>query len=145
MSPHGRVARTITGRHDPDRWKFLATFGVIYLFIGWSFVVSEPTAPARAALSWLPVPFWILGAGWMLAGFVAVLAAFGPTIKDKRGFVALMVPASVWSGAYAVTVVLQLFGLHQAPRAYVSVFIFGALALAVDLVSGMVSASQVRR
>lgn len=124
---------------DVARRKFLFAFGAAYMVIGFSYVAATPSTPARIALSWLPVPFWVLGVLWMAAGATSILGSFLRAERDKVGFIALAVAPCFWTFSFCVSA-----ALHLVPRAWVSVFVFGLIAYAVDTVSGMVDASKVR-
>jgi hypothetical protein len=126
---------------DVSRRKFLILFGLAYVGIGYSFIGAGPTAPARMALAWNEVPFWLFGLMWMGCGVVGMIASFVPTTRDKPGFLCLSVPPVVWSLGYLVAYLFQRLDHYDAPpRALVSVVVFAVVALAVDTVSGMVDA-----
>lgn len=128
---------------DAARRKFLIAFGVAYLGIGFSYMTAHPGAPVRTALAWIHIPFWLLGLIWVSCGCIAITASFVPTTRDKPGFLCLSVPPTLWAFAYGVSQVLVWTTSYTAPRAWVSVIVFGVIAFAVDVVSGMVDANLV--
>lgn len=144
-----RLRERLTIPVDAARRKFLVAFGAAYLCIGFSYVAAPATATVRGSLLWIDrashgwVPFWLLGCIWMAAGAVAVVSSFVPTTRDKPGFLVLSVPPSLWACSYLVAQVLAWSSAYQAPRAWVSVIVFGLIAFAVDVVSGMVDADLV--
>lgn len=126
---------------DAARRKFLIAFGVAFAAIGFSYMTAEPTAPVRVALRWIDwLPFWVLGSIWVACGAVAIVSSFLPTTRDKPGFLCLSIPPTLWAGAYLVAAGLDQWAGYGAPRAWVSVIVFGVIAFAVDVVSGMVDA-----
>lgn len=130
---------------DASRRKFLVAFGVAYLAIGFSYASAGPDTPARHALQWTHVPFWLLGLLWVACGAVATAASFVPTTRDKPGFLCLSIPPTLWALSYAVAQVLVWLTEYDAPRAWVSVIVFAVIAFAVDVVSGMIDAELAGR
>lgn len=125
---------------DASRRKFLIAFGVAYIAIGFSYAAAAPDAPVRLAMRWTHVPFWMLGLAWVACGIVATVASFVPTTRDKPGFLCLSIPPTLWALSYAVAQALVWCVDYTAPRAWVSVIVFGVIAFAVDVVSGMIDA-----
>lgn len=125
---------------DAARRKFLVSFGLCYIGIGVSYMTADRAAPVRVALRWMHIDLWILGLVWVLCGVIAIGSSFVPTTRDKPGFLCLSIPPSLWALSYAVATLFSWFGHYHAPRAWVSVMVFGLIAFAVDTVSGMVDA-----
>lgn len=122
--------RRLNGR----RGVFLAIFGVIYVAIGLSYIFPTPTSTIRRTVEWLPIPYVLaaFGLAWLIAGAVALAAAFQPLPDDRFGFEALAGVACGWT-----VVNLTSWVLGYSVRGWVSALIFALLAAAVQTVAGM--------
>lgn len=116
------------------RGAFLLLFGFIYAAFGLRVLTIAPTELQLHGLVLLTrwVPYHSVGWLWIAAAAVAVSFAFheGPT-SDRWGFYALMLPATVWAGAYIGAGFLQ----HDLAIASSAISTL-AFAVIVGIVSG---------
>ena len=101
---------------DISRRKFLIAFGLAYIGIGYSFLGAAPTTPARLALAWNHVPFWLFGIMWMGCGLGGMIASFVPSTRDKPGFLLLSIPPVVWSLGYFIAALFEKLSTTTTPR-----------------------------
>lgn len=116
------------------RGAFLATFGVVYALLGYSYLnVPEASKPLlhayfRFALSLAPLE--VYGWGWIACGLIAVAGGVWHRF-DAYGFGAAAFMPVIWSIAYFAA---QIDGV---PRSWVSGVVFLLLATAITLVASM--------
>lgn len=124
----------MTPHLNGNRGQFLASFGIIYLAIGLTYVFVEPGPVLRHSMAWMPEwsSLQVCGIAWAAAGLVAMVFAFTPIPVDRFGFMALSAWSAAWSIAWALSWVLG-----YNPRGFVSVLIFAVLTRAVMIVAGM--------
>ena len=72
----------------------LAILGGIYILIGLSRLLSDPSPTA-----YIPWAWWS-HALWAVCGAIAVLSAPWPRVPNWPGFVALSIPATLWAFVY---------------------------------------------
>lgn len=114
------------------RGAFLLLFGLIYLAIGASYTWVEVGAPIIRWMSWMPVPLWVCGLVWMVAGLAAIRFGFCTIPRDRWGFMALAAVGMGWTVAWLIA-----WATGDAPRGFAGAFVFAALAAAILVVSGM--------
>lgn len=129
-----------TARHIGRRGAFLITFGVIFALIGANLAEGVPKGTRDSyALALDLAPLDVYGAAWILCGLTAITAA---VLRDKWhwiGFAALTAISTLW------TVVWLAAWLHgDADRGYQGAIIYASLALASQLVAGLVDPLRVR-
>ncbi|MFC8037817.1 hypothetical protein ACFUOZ_00490 [Paenarthrobacter sp. NPDC057355] len=120
--------RRVNGR----RGSFQLLFGVVYLFVGYSYLFMEASPARRVALAWIGEYGNLLGLVWIVAGLLAFVGCIRPRGKDSCSFAAL-------SGAPMAFGFLYLIGvLAGAPiQGLFTVFIFLLISGAVAIVAGM--------
>lgn len=121
-------------RINGRRGVFLTIFGGIYVAIGMSYIYPPDDAPVHLAMSWLPVPLWVVGVIWTAAGLTACVAAFMQIPRDRFGFEALSGVAAGWMVAQLISWTLGL-----APRGWVGALLMALIGAAVLTVSGMLN------
>lgn len=115
------------------RGAFLALFGVVYLLLGYSYLVAD-TPQVRHALrvviniAPLAVYAWV----WCAVGAVAVACGLFSGGHKSVGFTAAVIMPVVWSLVYEAA---WLAG--DLPRGWVTAATYFAIALAVTAVAGM--------
>lgn len=97
----------------------LALGGLIYVGIGFAYIIAQPTTQQLAARV-APMPVW--GVLFLVTGFLALLSSRWPPASEKWGYSALSGTSAWWS-------VLYVFGT----------FIFDGRALTGGLVWALVT------
>lgn len=120
--------RRVNGR----RGSFQLLFGVVYLFVGYSYMFAEASPSRRVALAWVGEFGNLLGLVWVVAAILSFVGCVRPRGKDACSFAAL-------SGAPMAFGFLYLIGvLAGAPiQGLFTVFIFLLISGAVAIVAGM--------
>lgn len=126
------------------RGQFLFCFGLIYVAIGLSYLVADSASLVRRQLSWVDHIPWvalplveIFGVAWAAAGIVGVLCSHLSAGRDRAAFAAMS--GVVWGWAI---VNLVSWVLGTSPRGWVSMFVFAALGVAMQIAArGMVGAT----
>jgi hypothetical protein len=127
--------------HLPDRrdW-FLIMIGALWVLLGYAYtgvhVPPGAKSPIRIALQIMPL--WAWGLSWLLAGLYCILAAF--TDRRVGGFTVAPFMPGVWGLAY-----LAGWIEGDAPRGWLSVGIFWALAGSICFVAGLIDPRPVIR
>jgi hypothetical protein len=86
------------------RGKFLLILGIGKTCWGAGMVVDPPdTAGLNLLTRYAPLHCWAWL--WVLAGIVTTVSAFLKVGRDRFGFIAALVPPSVWAIAYLVAVI----------------------------------------
>ncbi len=123
----------------------LLVAGLVYIAIGQSLIVTEPSAQRleslRFALNWfgfdLPLVFW--GWGFVSHGVAAIVSARWPPISETWGYYLLTGLSSAWALFYLMGI---LFG--DAPAMNISaVLTWGLIAFMWWGISGLVNPSHV--
>lgn len=98
--------------NEVPRWKgirpvqthsvVLMVAGLVYLFIGYTYLTSEPT-PIRVealkyALNWLDYNHW--GYVWMLVGVMSIISSRWPPFSETWGYTVLTGQAAAWALFY---------------------------------------------
>lgn len=84
----------------------LLVAGLVFVGIGTSYILAEPT-PARAkalylALMWLPVETW--GGIFMFAGFLSIISSRWPPVSKTWGYMVLTGLSAGWATFYLVDI-----------------------------------------
>ena len=114
----------------------LLVAGLVYIMIGISYVLADPT-PSRAAslkiaLRWLELSHW--GGIFILSGLLAILSSRWPPFSETWGYTVLTGLSAGWAGFYLVGV------LDGAPRQGLSgVLSWGLIAFMWWAISGLVN------
>lgn len=115
----------------------LMVAGLVYVLIGLSYILTEPT-PSRAlalkyALVLASVDVW----GWVfiLSGILSIISARWPPISETWGYTVLTGLSAAWAAFYLVGIV---FG--HSPTANISgVFSWGLIAFLWWAISGLIN------
>lgn len=115
----------------------LMVSGLVYIAIGFSYIVAEPTVTREVALHyaflWMPLPLW--GLVFIFAGFLSVVSSRWPPISETWGYTVLTGLSSMWAAFYLVGI---LFG--NSPWTNVSgVFSWGLIAFMWWAISGLIN------
>jgi hypothetical protein len=128
-------------RHWTRHSLVLVGGGFIYIGIGIAFILSpgyvgkDPSL--KFALHWLSMEGW--GVVYILAGFVAMMAALAPIGKKLWGYMMLTSLSSAWAAFYVLSVFYS-----KAPRlTLLSALIWLLLAFIWWAVSGLLSPEHV--
>lgn len=85
----------------------LLVAGLVYVLIGLSYVLAEPTEARRVALqlafAWAPIQIW--GGVFMFSGFLAIISSRWPPISKTWGYMVLTGLSSGWAMFYLMGVV----------------------------------------
>ena len=117
------------------RGAFLASMGLLYMFLGYSYGFTDIPAftYTQLAMPLMIIPsLHVWGALWMATGIAALINAWWPPGRDGGGFIALEALSTVWG-------ILNLFGgiFLDAPRALSLAWIFVVFSISILIVSGM--------
>lgn len=114
----------------------LAVAGTVYVLVGISYMVSDPTPSRQSslqlAISWMPLPAW--GGVWILVGLLAILSSRWPPASETWGYTTMTGLAAGWSAFYLVGIALG------APMQGISgVLVWGLVAFMWWAISGLVN------
>lgn len=131
-----RILRRLDARLG-RRGSYLAVAGSAWTLYGLG-IILDPRVGTVKGVSilrhLLPIEAW--GAFWMLCGLTAVAFAFTRD-RDRFGFFAAVLPAAVWSGAYAAALMTGDF-----PKAWTSMATWALAAIRLIIVSGWVEPAR---
>lgn len=115
----------------------LMVAGLVYVLIGLSFILTDPT-PARTqalkyAISWLSMDGW----GWIFifSGLLSILSARWPPVSETWGYTVLTGLSAAWSGFYLMGII---FG-HQPAANLSGVMSWGLIAFMWWAISGLIN------
>lgn len=126
------------------KWKrhslVLAVAGTVYVLVGVSYIVAEPTpsreSALRLAIAWMPLSIW--GVVWIVVGLLAFLSARWPPTSETWGYTTMTGLAAAWSAFYALGILLG------SPAQNVSgVLVWGLVAFMWWAISGLVNPDRV--
>ena len=114
----------------------LAVAGTVYILVGISYVISDPTPSREAslavAIAWWPLPVW--GCIWIIVGALAILSSRWPPASETWGYTTMTGLAAGWAGFYLAGV------LGGAPMQGISgVLVWGLVAFMWWAISGLVN------
>ncbi len=117
--------------------------GIIYVLIGFAYLVAEPT-PARLAsleyaLNILDYNHW--GYVFMVIGVLSVISSRWPPVSETWGYQALTGQSVAWSGFYLVSIV---FG-HSPWANITAALLWGVLGFMWWAISGLVNPRHLHR
>lgn len=118
------------------RGKFLCLHAMIFLGIGYSYVVPGVSLASRnRAFSWLPDHYFTLdslGWIWIISAIIGLASgiAYNPPRSDKVGFAAITAAPLAWS---IINTISWIFGYSDT--AWISSILFGGYACIIMLVS----------
>lgn len=120
------------------RGAVLALFGVVWVLFGYSLITVPPQQVLNAQLLDVPLRDWAFL--WLACGVVAILFAPTKQGRDGFGYAAIVLPTWVWTLGYLV-----MWIGHNGfdPRAWVSVFVWGAVSLVTLVCAGWPEVTQV--
>lgn len=113
----------------------LMVAGLVYVAIGISYILAEPTETRlialHYALQWFPIATW----GWIYvgAGSLAVLSSRWPPVSETWGYTVLTGLSSAWSLFYLFGVVVW----HSPPTNLSGVMSWGLIAFMWWAISGL--------
>ena len=121
----------------------LAVAGTIYILIGISYLVSDPTPQRVAALHYalyvLPYNQW----GWVfiVVGVLACVSSRWPPVSDTWGYQALTGQSVAWSAFYLFGVIFY----DSSSSNYSAALLWGMLGFMWWAISGLVNPNNVVR
>lgn len=103
----------------------LLVVGVLYVFIGYQYMISPYSAAREKALmvilQFAPIEFW--GALFILAGSLAIISTRWPPLTETWGYVVVTGLSTGWASTY-----LTGIWFFQSPKQnYSQVFLWGTL------------------
>lgn len=115
--------------------------GVVFVLIGVSYIITEPTRAREQALhfafEWMPSEGW--GAVFILCGVLSIISSRWPPISETWGYTVLSGMSAAWAGFYLVGV---LFG--ESPATNLSgVLSWGVIAFMWWAISGLLNPSDI--
>lgn len=118
----------------------LMVAGLVYIGVGVSYILSEPT-PNReralvVALDKAPIEFW--GTVFVLVGTLSVISSRWPPVAEKWGYMVLTGLSGGWSSTYATGVIFE----HSPVSNISSALTWGLLGFLWWAVSGLVNPGQ---
>lgn len=104
----------------------LLVVGIIYIFIGYQYIVSPFTngreVALRVILQFAPIDFW--GGLFIFAGLLAIVSTRWPPIAETWGYVVVTGLSTAWAATY-----LTGIWFFQSPaQNYSQVFLWGVLS-----------------
>lgn len=103
----------------------LLVVGIIYMFIGYQYIVTPSTRireqSLQAILQFAPIQFW--GGVFILAGFMAVVSTKWPPVTETWGYVVVTGLSTGWSATYLT----GIWFFHAPEQNYSQVFIWAVL------------------
>ncbi|RJU01972.1 hypothetical protein D6T65_04960 [Arthrobacter frigidicola] len=123
-----------TPKINGRRGAFQLLFGSAYIAISASYVLTPDAGGRTSTLGWINpyVPLEYLGMAWGFAGVVAVVSCVLPRPRDRYAFMALTLVPILWGFLYLIG-----WFVGDAPTGYMGTIVYGLMAGAVMVVSGM--------
>lgn len=129
-----RMIRTV--RRPSRRGTFLASMGVVFALIGYSYLsispIERPAVEHALRLALEVLPLWVYGVLWVVAGALSILDGLRHNVRSVVGFTAAVIMPTAQAVIYFAA---WLDG--DLPRGWVSAVVFAAIAVAVLVVAGM--------
>lgn len=118
----------------------LMVAGLVYILIGTSYILTEPTLARQialqVALDKAPIGFW--GGVFIAAGVLSIISSRWPPVAETWGYMVLTGLSAGWSATYLLGVVLM-----DSPATNLSGFLsWGLLGFMWWAVSGLVNPGQ---
>lgn len=121
----------------------LSVAGTVYVLIGLSYIVSEPSATRSQALAyallWLPAQGW--GVVFVVTGLLAIISSRWPPISRTWGYTVLTGLSAGWAAFYAAGIIWN----DAAASNWSSVFSWGLVSFLWWAISGLVNPPVVVR
>lgn len=122
-------------------WKrhstILMVVGILYVLIGFLYIVSEPSKGRERALAVVlqiaPVQFW--GGLFMLAGTLAMISSKWPPISATWGYMVLTGLSAGWAATYLMSILF----FNAPPVNSTQVLLWGILAFMWWAISGLLN------
>jgi hypothetical protein len=122
-------------------WKrhslILMVAGVIYVFVGIQYILTESTPGRERALKVIlqvaPLPFW--GSVFVFAGLLTILSSRWPPLTETWGYIVLTSLSAGWASTYLMGILFM-----DSPSSNSSqVFLWGCLAFLWWGISGLLN------
>jgi hypothetical protein len=122
-------------------WKrhslILMVVGILYVFIGFQYIVTEPPSIRQVSLEvvlqFAPIEFW--GSVFILAGLLAMASSRWPPFTETWGYMVLTGLSAGWSTVYLTGILF----LDSPSTNSSQVFIWGCLAFMWWAISGLLN------
>lgn len=133
------MSTTTTSWRGIRPWKrhslVLMVAGLVYVAIGASYILAEPTDTRRVALHFALQWFSLMTWGWIFicSGFLAILSSRWPPVSETWGYTVLTGLSSGWAMFYLVGVLFW----HSPPTNLSGVMSWGLIAFMWWAISGL--------
>lgn len=130
----GGLEKDLPVKHSPRWWGLrpwkrhstaLMVVGIIYVFIGYQYMVT-PSTPGRerallTVLQFAPIQFW--GSVFIFAGILAIISTKWPPMAETWGYVVVASLSVGWSATYLT----GIWFFDSPAQNYSQVFLWGVL------------------
>lgn len=103
----------------------LMVVGILYIFIGYQYMVAAPNAGREKSLAvvlqFAPIPFW--GSLFVFAGVLAIISTKWPPMAETWGYVVVTALSVGWAATYLT----GIWFFHAPVTGYSQVFLWGTL------------------
>lgn len=131
---------------DLRPWKrhslVLMVAGLVFVLVGISYILTEPTPSRLAALSvarsWMSFEAW--GCVFIFAGFLAILSSRWPPVSKTWGYMVLTGLSAGWSAFYAMGVIFK----DSPPSNLSGTLSWGLIGFMWWAISGLLNPNDVR-
>lgn len=123
-------------------WKrhstILMVVGLLYMLIGWSYIISTPSRlrenSLAVVLQFAPIQFW--GGLFVMAGLMSMISSRWPPMTETWGYMVLTGLSSGWSATYLTGI---LFFHAPAGVSITQTVLWGLLGFMWWAISGLVN------